>query len=291
MSKSKRLRARDLRKVYLLLGECCEVGADPLAWRRHVAEQLPALFGGQMGQHFDNVVLAPAFRDPFWLYPQAVVDYGWATESDRKPLEALLATGRPEEGPHVTPDVLKRRLKIVHWSGQHGRTAWLESKFFNDYVKHTHLDDGIFAHFHVEPGQMRWMFVNRALGDRPFTQRDCRLMAVVNVEFARLLGRRLARIGEPSVTDLPARQRDVLICLMNGDSEKQAALRLGLSRHTVHDHVKRLHSRFGVASRGELLARCRAFWPVLEREAPDGNGLNGASHTGISGRKKRRKPN
>jgi DNA-binding CsgD family transcriptional regulator len=45
-----------------------------------------------------------------------------------------------------------------------------------------------------------------------------------------------------------------LACLAEGDSEQQVALRLGISAHTVHEHVKRLHRRFGVSSRGELLA-------------------------------------
>jgi hypothetical protein len=45
MPKSKRLRTRQVRNLYLLLGECCELGADPIAWRRHLLEQLPALFG------------------------------------------------------------------------------------------------------------------------------------------------------------------------------------------------------------------------------------------------------
>jgi DNA-binding CsgD family transcriptional regulator len=100
-------------------------------------------------------------------------------------------------------------------------------------------------------------------------------MTLLNLELSRLLGARLARIGEPTVTDLSPRQRDVLICLMDGDSEKQAALRLDISPHTVHDYVKLLHTRFGVRSRGELLARCRAFWPVLAsgRES-DGSGGN-----------------
>jgi DNA-binding NarL/FixJ family response regulator len=56
---------------------------------------------------------------------------------------------------------------------------------------------------------------------------------------------------------------------MEGDSEKQAALRLDISRNTVHDYVKQLHQRFGVSSRGELLARCRKFWPTLAEEADE----------------------
>jgi DNA-binding CsgD family transcriptional regulator len=120
---------------------------------------------------------------------------------------------------------------------------------------------------------MHWLIVNRALGDKPFGDREYRLMRLLNVELAQLLGMRLARLGEPTVTDLPPRQREVLVCLMNGDTERQAARKLGISPHTVHDHVKLLHGRFGVASRGELLARCRAFWPVLERLAAEADRL------------------
>lgn len=53
---------------------------------------------------------------------------------------------------------------------------------------------------------------------------------------------------------LPPRLKQTLTCLLAGDSEKQAARRLGLSPHTVHVYVKSLYRRFGVNSRGELLA-------------------------------------
>ena len=55
--------------------------------------------------------------------------------------------------------------------------------------------------------------------------------------------------------DLPPRYRKVLFRLLAGESEKQVAFRLGLSRHTVHTYVKALHKHYGVQSRGELLAR------------------------------------
>ena len=76
-------------------------------------------------------------------------------------------------------------------------------------------------------------------------------------------------MGGPSVSDLPPRVRQVLVCLMEGDSEKQVALRLGISPYTVHDYVKQLHHRFEVSSRGELLSRCRRFWPVLTAEGEE----------------------
>jgi DNA-binding CsgD family transcriptional regulator len=51
------------------------------------------------------------------------------------------------------------------------------------------------------------------------------------------------------------RKSQTLKCLLRGLSEKQIALELGISRHTIHVYVKELHKQFGVASRGELLAR------------------------------------
>jgi DNA-binding NarL/FixJ family response regulator len=57
------------------------------------------------------------------------------------------------------------------------------------------------------------------------------------------------------IATLPPRQRQTLLALLEGDSEKQIAIRLSLSPNTVHVYVKSLYRRFNVASRGELLAR------------------------------------
>ena len=55
--------------------------------------------------------------------------------------------------------------------------------------------------------------------------------------------------------DLSPRMRQTLDRLLAGDSEKQIAIHLGLSRHTVHVYVKAIYRGFGVSSRGELLSR------------------------------------
>jgi DNA-binding CsgD family transcriptional regulator len=43
--------------------------------------------------------------------------------------------------------------------------------------------------------------------------------------------------------------------LLSGDSEKQAAAKMGVSPHTVHVYVKTLYRRYNVSSRGELLSK------------------------------------
>lgn len=61
--------------------------------------------------------------------------------------------------------------------------------------------------------------------------------------------------GATDAAKLPRRLRQTLERLLQGDGEKQIALKLGLSQHTVHVYVKSLHKRFKVSSRAELLAR------------------------------------
>jgi LuxR family maltose regulon positive regulatory protein len=57
------------------------------------------------------------------------------------------------------------------------------------------------------------------------------------------------------IQDLSPRQQQTLSRLLAGDSEKQIARRLDISRHTVHVYVKALYRQFKVSSRGELLAK------------------------------------
>lgn len=61
--------------------------------------------------------------------------------------------------------------------------------------------------------------------------------------------------AECDAAALPPRLHQTLGHLLQGDGEKQIALKLGLSQHTVHVYVKSLHKRFNVSSRAELLAR------------------------------------
>jgi DNA-binding CsgD family transcriptional regulator len=56
-------------------------------------------------------------------------------------------------------------------------------------------------------------------------------------------------------TGLRPRVRQALEYLLNGDTERQVALKMSISVHTVHDYVKSLYTHFGVSSRNELLAR------------------------------------
>jgi DNA-binding CsgD family transcriptional regulator len=112
--------------------------------------------------------------------------------------------------------------------------------------------------------QISGIALHRAWGDRDFNERDKQILLLFTSELYRLYKRGdldVTRHVETSGDDdarLPAlspRQREVLTRLLAGDSLKQVAQRLGVTRHTVDEHVGIIYRKFGVNSRAELLAR------------------------------------
>lgn len=53
---------------------------------------------------------------------------------------------------------------------------------------------------------------------------------------------------------LRPRHKETLEWLLTGATEKEIAVGLGLSVHTVHQYVKAIYRRFGVTSRAQLMA-------------------------------------
>jgi len=116
--------------------------------------------------------------------------------------------------------------------------------------------------------------LHRAWDDTAFTPAHRKLVRLFHVELGRLWKRDAIRRAKDPSTALPPRLTQTLNELLAGSSEKQIAGKLDLSRHTIHNYVKALHQRFGVSSRGELLARCgreqSTFTPKLSMEPPKG---------------------
>lgn len=65
---------------------------------------------------------------------------------------------------------------------------------------------------------------------------------------------------------VPPTAKKILALLVAGLSEPDIAERLGRSRHTVHDHVKRIYARFKVSNRVEL-----SMLFAMPQEAPATN--------------------
>ena len=112
------------------------------------------------------------------------------------------------------------------------------------------------------PGAQQDSYCGLAMVRRPqrrsFDQRDCQLIDWFHNEIGWLYRTTLIPpqgIGEAQLTP---RLYQTLQRLLLGENERQIAVALNLSHHTVHGYVKSLYRRFGANSRAELMASCMA---------------------------------
>jgi DNA-binding CsgD family transcriptional regulator len=248
MPKSGRVRLSDLRRAYRLIHDCRDVGHDPGAWPELLAEGIARLVDGQLVMAGEVEPRAMHFAERGWPSPDARAYW----------MEHYLRGGVYRRSPiyrrysALEKDLITRTREQVA-----GDAEWYRSDVFNEFYRPIGIDDVMasFARMDDPPGLLGFA-IYRALGQARFGARERRLIHLFHRELGRYLGTALVCAPDGPWLRLPPRLRETLGCLLEGDSEKQAALRLGLSRHTVHQYVKDLHRRLGVNSRAELMALC-----------------------------------
>jgi len=259
MGKSRRVRLRDTRDIYLLLGECCEVGGDLDAWRLRMCDGLGRLL---RGLSVNGALVTPDVLQAGKLPlpgEEAAFDWGWQSDEQRRVFADYWQRDMGWTDPTFLamirlprPVATRRRCELVD-----DRT-WYGGAHFNDFYRRADVDDCMISRTVPPPDSGLAMFyvrLTRAMGDAAYTVREQRILRLFVAGLAPLIGAKLATLPRDGA-GLSPRMRQVLALLLRGLSEKQVAGRLGISRHTVHDYVKALHKHFGVSSRGELLAAC-----------------------------------
>lgn len=250
MTNSDRLRLRDVRAAFRLIGECRDLGHDPGLWHRRMLEGLALLFGvvqaaggeawwdrpGRPIQPVSAYVVTtqPAGDDGYHAYAR---EQGWTGDPILSAIERL-------PGKLIT----RTRRQLV------SDAAWYESDAFR-YRQASRIDHQLVSVFQVsDHGATSIVALSRGLGECDFSPREQRLLNFFHGEVGRLIGGPLVAATAPTVAQLSPRLRQTLACLVEGNSEKQVAVRLGLSRATVHQYVTTLYRHFGVRSRAQLFA-------------------------------------
>ncbi len=261
MPTSARLRLSDLRAVHQLVSECRELGDDPILWRKHLLVSLGHLTGGGFGVAAEIGDGKQPSR-----YDLGTIDWGADNGFDRAGwLKAISHFGadaffNPLMNAYfdrAAPGVVLPRANLVP------DREWYSSFYYQGFRRTLGADASILCLL-LLPGDRDdycGLYLLRPIGERDFTGRDRVIAAEAMALVAPLLGGPLARFHEPAPSDLPPRLRQVLRCLLEGDSDKQIAARLTISRYTVNQYTKVVYRHFGVSARSELLARwVRRSW-------------------------------
>jgi DNA-binding CsgD family transcriptional regulator len=143
--------------------------------------------------------------------------------------------------------------------------SWYGSEYFDRHRRNEGLDDCIICAVPL-PGNKPFLSavcLNRLESSpEPFSIADCDTVELMHAEF------RWACVSHPlepenwlepeqskPQIEVPPRFRRVLVRMLAGDSEKQIAQTLALSRHTIHEYIRSLYRELGVSSKGELMAK------------------------------------
>jgi DNA-binding CsgD family transcriptional regulator len=249
MSKSPSLRVQDIRNVFRLLGDCRDLASDPALWQPRMFDGLSRLIGGA----------AVAGGEGRWLKPaslQPVTVFDTFEDSARQHFLAYVRDNIQAVDPVFQAIERIPGLVVTRTRRQLVPDAsWYRSPGFNDYRRKAHVDHQLTSMCHTSPPvAISMICVHRAVGDRDYTSRERRLLHFFHTELRPLVGTSLVSALEPSPRGLSPRLRQTLACLLQGDSEKQVAARLGVSQATTHQYVTMLYRRFGVCSRAQLMA-------------------------------------
>jgi DNA-binding CsgD family transcriptional regulator len=258
MGQSKRLRLSDVRAVFRLIGECRELGIDGKLWRTHMFAELLRLTGGKVAMGGPT-----GMHDNFSsTQPLPVLDVGWDGPRERAIFQQYML-----DRMHLTDPAISRfgaqlatlpaGVKSLTRSRRQlaeDRT-WYRSAAFSEYLCPSGVDDGMMSLVVLANAKAHGIALFRPPRERRFSARDRSLLDLFHSELGPYLTTELAPPGQSPISRLSRRQQQVLACLVQGDSEQQAALRLGLTRHTAHQYVKAVYRRLNVNTRAELMAR------------------------------------
>jgi DNA-binding CsgD family transcriptional regulator len=252
MSHSQHVRFRDLREAYRIIAECVERGHDVQAWRTHLIDRAVRLVGGRVGMSGE----ARWVGTPRILQPVGAFDGGWDDDGERAAWLRYMAQHGPANDPvHQKISKLKGPLITRTREQLLDDRQWYDSPQFNEFQKPARLDHFINTYCQLDsPDEITVIGILRELGDPPFESRDRQLIHLLHHELGPMVGRQLSRHPAPPQPKLSPRLRQTLDRLLAGDSEKQVAALLSISRPTVHQYVTNLYRHYDVNSRAELLA-------------------------------------
>lgn len=253
MRKSGRVTIHEMKQVAALIDQCRDLGDDAVAWQQHLIDGLRRLVGAAIGA----AVLLPATQPcpPGTVLPTEITG-DWPSDGARDRWVAWARGGRFDEFPvaeaffqETGPVVSRTRRELM------ADRDWERSAFMNERYRPDGIDEGLVARAAAPAVEAVFLLtLIRVTADPPFAEWAGRVTEYVLQGVVPHLGRALLVSTQPNRAGLPPRSLCVLDALLDGDSEKQVGLRLGIGRGTVHDHVKLLYRHFGVCSRAELLA-------------------------------------
>jgi DNA-binding CsgD family transcriptional regulator len=262
---------KDIRSVFRLVTDIQEQAPLDPSWRQVMTAGISELVGADAG-------LACVSLEPLGYPPRPKTDselFGLSA-AERERWMRLEDESRGDLDPFIPLQSVPQSRQITASRRQLiGDKTWYRAPYVNEILHRLNVDDNLVSLYHVRStGQWEALAFFRHPGRRAFSETEVEIVRVFHEEIGRLWDRRA-----DATAGLPPRMQQTLQGLLAGRSEKEVADQMAISPHTVHDYVKALHAKFGVRSRGELLAVASARGLRSRQPGP----LTSKAHTALRG--------
>lgn len=261
MGKSQRLRFRDVRAIYELLGEMRDVGSDPKAWRSHMLTAGSRLINADVAMTMD-------MRNAGMYLPVELIDpitTGWQSPLEETRYYSYFADYKmvDDPGAHAVFAAHKRG-----WLAAAGRRemvddqTWYGSPIVSDVRRGGGVDDFVFSSAFLAPTMLHGFIFYRRWEHKPFEARELRLIRLLHTSLLRMIFRGAGqREALCKKYELSPRLAHALELHISARSAKQISAEMKVTLHTLNGYTKLLYDRLRVSSRMELMHRCRTEWP------------------------------
>ena len=249
----------DIAVVVRLVREACDLWDTPHAWREHLLLGACELLQGSVG----SMHAVDSRGDRHRVHTLAVVEKSKTETAIADFSGELLTDSKISEIEfRVMPEFnsLYGAFEEVGWATMSRRQSTEEAPLFacpkyNEFCTTRDCNFYLVSLRNVDVPQRTGLIeIARPHGSGPFDSREVALLELLHSEIAPLIGVRLTTEKHLSRDGLSRRLNQTLDLLLEGCSEKEAALKLKISPRTLHDYVTMLYQHFSVTSRAELLA-------------------------------------
>jgi DNA-binding NarL/FixJ family response regulator len=133
---------------------------------------------------------------------------------------------------------------------------WFKNILLSKYLVPMGYADCIASMWASSADRAICLLCHRRESEPAFAENDSTMMSLMLRASAPIIDREMFRCEcAEQIKDLSAREREILLLLLSGDSEKEIARSIHRSAHTVHTFIQKLYRIFQVSSRGELMAQ------------------------------------
>lgn len=255
MAKSALLRQSDLLPLMRHLADVAALRHEPGRQRQVLIDGLSKLLGTYLGWWFTMDDWRPEGRPH-------VTQQVLTTDPDPHWVRYMgeFATNMPLTADPYADRSLHCKDREQQWFFErivHDRQTRRQYADTLDLMKLIQIRDGAVCALRLgkDGSRIVGFSLHRHMNSRRMTGRDHALAALALREIDGLIQRGHLVPREDESHPLPPRLRQVLACLLRGDSPRKIALSLGISVHTVREHIDRLYDRFEVHSREDLMAK------------------------------------